>query len=380
MAAGSDHLVHGMGLAMEAPVWPAITPDEAAAALARFPGAGRIEALRWHSPRPFSAATLIDTGDGTLLLKRHDRRVRSVAGLAEEHRFIAHLATAGLSVPDLLRTDGGGRAIAIGDWTYELHRQAAGEDVYRDRLSWTPFLSHDHARAAGQALARLHAASAGFDAAARAAQPLVASFHILSAVDPMAAVEAYVHQRPALKRYLEARPWRGRLAALFRAWGGGLHRPLAPQRPLWTHNDWHPSNLLWSADGAVATVIDFGLSDRTCAAHDLATAIERTAFAWLDLGEKPDEAIADPLAAQALLAGYEAIIPLAPDIREAVVRMLPLVHVEFALSEVDYFAGIVGDDDAASLAWETYLFGHAEWFLSGAGQDFLARLRTGEHG
>jgi hypothetical protein len=31
-------------------------------------------------------------------------------------------------------------------------------------------------------------------------------------------------------------------------------------------------------------VFDFGLADRSCAAHDLAIAIERTAFAWLELG------------------------------------------------------------------------------------------------
>jgi Ser/Thr protein kinase RdoA (MazF antagonist) len=371
------HCVHGMGLAMEAPTWPAITLDEAAAVLASFPDASALEALHWHSPRPFSAATLVHTSGGSLLLKRHDRRVRSVAGLAEEHGFIAHLAAAGMPVPDLLRTGEGASAIVRGDWTYELHRQALGEDLYRDRLSWTPFQTGDHARAAGVALAQLHRASEGYDAPARAVQPLVASFSILSAADPMAAAQAYINGRPALAEFLRKRNGCKGLVSLFATLGEGLAPGLARQKPLWTHNDWHPSNLLWSADGGVETVFDFGLADRTCAVHELATAIERTAFAWLELGERRDDHIGDPVAALSLIAGYETLRPLDAVVKEAIVRLLPLVHIEFALSEIDYFAGVVGDADPALLAWEGYLLGHAEWFQSFAGQDFLARLRIG---
>ena len=376
-ASTTDHLVHGMGLALEAPVWPAITSHEATEVLALYPGAAPIEALRWHSPRPFSAATLIETTGDTLLLKRHDRRVRTVAGLAEEHAFIAHLSGAGMPVPEVMLIRDGASAVALGDWTYELHRQAAGDDLYCDRQSWTPFRSAQHAHAAGIALARLHRASQGFDAPARIVQPLVASFHILSATDPIAAMEAYVEARPALAAFLAGRRWRSRLSALFAAFGEGLAPLVAGQRPLWTHNDWHPSNLLWTAQGTVETVFDFGLADRTCAAYDLAIAIERTAFAWLELGAGHDDAIADPTAALSLIAGYETITPLEDEEREAILRLLPLVHIEFALSEIDYFAGIVGDPAAASLAWDGYLFGHAEWFLSAAGRDFLAALRNG---
>jgi Ser/Thr protein kinase RdoA (MazF antagonist) len=371
------HLVHGMGRAMEAPTWPTITRDEAVAVLAHFPAATAIEGLRWHSPRPFSAATLIDATDGALLLKRHDHRVRTVAGLAEEHGFIDHLAEAGMPVPEVLRTADGAGAVAMGEWTYELHRQGAGDDTYRDRPSWTPFLSQHHAHAAGVALARLHRAADGFDAPSRSTQPLVASVGILSAAEPLTAAEAYVDARPPLGAFLAGRPWRRQLSSLFAAAGDGLARRVAEQRPLWTHNDWHPSNLLWSADGAVETVFDFGLADRTFAAHDLAIAIERTAFAWLELGEGHDDAIADPAAALSLLAGYETIRPLSHDEVDTVIRLLPLVHVEFALSEVGYFSGIVGDPEAASLAWDGYLLGHAEWFISASGQAFLAHLRVG---
>lgn len=365
-----------MGTEMLAPTWPAITAGEAAAMLAPFPAAGALTGVHWHSPRPFSAAALLHTTQGAFMLKRHHRRVRSPDGLAEEHRFIAHLGR-GIAVPEVMATAAGATAIASGEWTYELHRQAPGLDLYRDRLSWTPFLSHAHAHAAGVALARLHQASHGFGATARASQPLVASFTILPAADPVTAAAAYVAARPALATFLSARAWRRQLAALFAPMEPGLAARLAGQRPLWTHNDWHPSNLLWGTDGAVRTVFDFGLADRTCAIHDLATAIERTAIAWLRLGQGGDEDIADPGAALALLAGYMAILPLHRDDHDLLVNLLPLVHVEFALSEIEYFVGVAADPASAALAWDGYLLGHAAWFRSAPGRDFLRRIGRG---
>lgn len=362
-----------MGIELAAPTWPAITVVEAEAALGHFPAAGGMVALEWHSPRPFSAAALVRTADSAFILKRHHRSVRSPETLAAEHRFITHLAARGLSVPEVVPTAHGTSTIALGEWTYELHRKAEGADLYRDRHSWTPFLSYGHAHAAGVALAQLHAASRCFDAAARPPQPLVASFSILRAADPMAATEAYVAARSALAAFLADRAWRPQLARLFTLFGEGLPARLAGHVPLWTHNDWHPSNLLWSDDGTVATVFDFGLADRTCAVHDLATAIERTAVAWLRLGQGADDAIADPGAALGLLAGYATISPFDRAEVQTIVRLLPLVHLEFALSEIDYFS-VIGDADQAALALDGYLLGHAEWFRSSAGQDLLRQI------
>jgi Ser/Thr protein kinase RdoA (MazF antagonist) len=380
MAASAPHLVHGMGTTLEPPTWPAITHDDAAAALARFPVAGRLEALEWHSPRPFSAAARVRTTRGRFVLKRHHPAVRTPAGLAEEHAFIAHLAVAGIPVPEILLTDAGTSAIAVGDWTYELHRQSAGLDLYRERLSWTPFFSASHANAAGASLARLHAASRGFAAPARAVQPLVASFNIVPSTDPLATTEAYVAARPALAAFLEPRDWRPVVARLFAELGQGVPAALAGHEALWTHNDWHPSNVLWSADGQVETVFDFGLADRTCAVHDLATAIERTAIDWLELGQGRDATIGHPETAQALLAGYATVIPLDRGEVAALLRVLPLVHFEFALSEIDYFTGVVGDDEQASVAWDQYLLGHADWFTAPHGQAFLNSIEHGSLG
>ena len=365
-----------MGTELQAPTWPAITTDEAVATLAHFPTAGCLTALEWHSPRPFSAAALVRTTGGMFVLKRHHGRVRSPEGLAEEHGFIAHLARS-ICVPEIMSTADGATAIALGEFTYELHRRSPGRDLYRDRPSWAPFLSYAHAEAAGAALARLHQASRGFDAPKRAVQPLVSSLSILLAADPVAAAEAYARSRPALAAFLAEPPRRRQLAALFGKSAEPLVARLAVEPPLWTHNDWHPSNLLWDEDGTVRTVFDFGLSDRTCAINDLAIAIERTAISWLRLGRGDDRGIADPTAALALLAGYAAVRTLGRGEREMLVRLLPLVHVEFALSEIDYFVSAASDCGSAVLAWNDYLLGHVAWFRSAAGQDLLLRIGQG---
>lgn len=370
---GGDHLVHGMGTELEVPRWPAITVSEAETILARFPAAGRFEELLWHSPRPFSSATLVRTDAGEFFLKRHHRSLRSPEALAPEHAFMAHLRNAGLQVPTVVASVEGVGALAAGEWTYELHGRSPGLDLYRDRLSWTPFLSRDHAHAAGVALAQLHRAANGFTAARRDAQPLIASFTIVPASDPVAAAADYIARRPALAAFLADRPWREQLERVFASLGAGLSEDLRDQPHLWTHNDWHPSNLLWSPDGTVSTVFDFGLATQTCALHDIATAIERTAVAWLEPGFAP----ADADTALALLAGYRTVLPLSDADIDIVVRLLPLVHVEFALSEADYFAGILADPLQADMAWQGYLLDHADWFLSAPGQAFLQQIGSG---
>ncbi|WP_294335080.1 aminoglycoside phosphotransferase family protein [uncultured Sphingomonas sp.] len=373
--ADDPHLAHGMGTDLEPPQWPAITPAEAEQLLARFPAAGRLERLTWHSPRPFSAATLADTTAGTLFLKRHHHRLRTPRQLTDEHAFLKHLGQHGQPVVELLATATGATALQLGNWTWEVHRKAPGLDLYRDRQSWTPFLSPAHARAAGAALARLHKSAGGFAAPARPPQPLVTSLSLLTATDPIAAAAQYAEQRPALATYLASKPWRAALDEIFAQHRLAEWAPdLAAQPAMWTHNDWHPSNLLWTDAGAIASILDFGLSDRTCALHDLATALERSAVRWLELGPGRPSDIAECDDARALLEGYAAVRPLRPADRALLARLLPLVHVEFALSEVDYFAGVAARPALADLAWHDYLIGHADWFLSEPGRGLLAAV------
>jgi Ser/Thr protein kinase RdoA (MazF antagonist) len=123
----------------------------------------------------------------------------------------------------------------------------------------------------------------------------------------------------------------------------------------------------------VAGILDFGLANRTFAAHDLAVAIERSTVTWLDLAES-GQARADLEAVDALLDGYESVRPLGPAEAAALAGALPVAHVEFALSELEYFAGVTGSAANADLAYDGYLIGHARWF-AGPGGALLGHLR-----
>src|ERR1700739_161381 len=99
-----------------------------------------------------------------------------------------------------------------------------------------------------------------------------------------------------------------------------------------------------SVQAQTVAVIDFGLADRTTAVHDLAHAIDRSIVDWLGLGKHPRAPGGvgghyDPLFA--LLDGYESVRPLARDEALALAPITALCHVEFALSETDYFLSVL---------------------------------------
>lgn len=357
--------------------WPLITRAEVAGLLADFPQTGECARLSWHSPRPFSAAVLARASDGAeWFVKRHHESIRDVAGLEEEHRFMAHLRAQGVPVAEVLTDAAGRTAVARGAWTYEVHRVSPGADIYRGVMSWKPFFHTAHAAAAGRMLATLHRAAAGYHAPARALRPLLTSFRVLSAPDLGGALDAWVHAQPGLERALDGRDWHADVMREI----GPFHRELAPLldtlAPCWTHGDWHASNLLWSGDDAaaeVAAVLDFGLTDRTCAVLDLATAIERNLVDWL----APAEARRIEFAQlDALLDGYESVQPLARDAYRALIALLPIAHTEFALSEVEYFNGILSSPVGTEAAYDGYLIGHARWFAGPDGQRLLDALRA----
>lgn len=376
-------LSHGMGMDAVQPSWPSLTLDEVARLLRHFPLAGTVTRLDWHSPRPFSSACVADTSSGPLFIKRLLREIRTVDELMDEHRFMAHLRANGLVVSEVLSASDGNTAFADGDWTCEVQRLGQGVDRYRDATSWTPFLNCADAAAAGRELALLHLAARGYDAPARSTRLLASGFTLLNAEQPQAVLERiqfYIQQRPALIDYLAPRDWRADVSRVLLPFHARLSPLLHGLAPLWTHNDWHASNLLWQvepAPAAVRTVLDFGLADRTCAVYDLANAIERNLIEWLALpstsGEQRHLVHIDQL--DAMLDAYEAVAPLSALEASALPALLPLVHIEFALSELAYFHGVLRSPENAALAYDTYLLGHAAWFNSDAGRYLLDHLQ-----
>jgi Ser/Thr protein kinase RdoA (MazF antagonist) len=372
---------HGMDGKLVEPDWPPLTLEEVRALLSRFHGLGEPTRILTVSPRPFSAAGVVATSDAEVFIKRHHHSVRDREGLLEEHRFLAHLVAHGAPAPRVLCSAEGGTAFESGDWSYEIHEIPRGIDLYEDALSWTPFLSAVHAHAAGQALAQLHLAARDFAAPPRKPRPLVASFTIFAAQDPGVALQRYLAARPSLAGHKPVRECASRALELLAPFHAELAPLLPALLPLWTHNDLHASNLFWSDAGLSAkatAIIDFGLADRTNAVHDLAHAIERNVVEWLALGSDSSQTDDVPMHLDhlaALLDGYESIRPLSAEEAAALAPMTALCHAEFALSEADYFLGVLRSEEKAAMAYDGWLVGHARWFHSAAGRRLLDVLR-----
>ncbi len=364
--------VHGMARDVVARDWPELTLAELAPVLAAYPQAGAAQRILWHSRRPFAASALVACAGGTFFVKRHDSRVRDLAALGEEHAFIDHLCHAGLGVPPVLRAADGATAVQIADSAYELHVPGNGQDCYRDAHSWTPVGDQADGRAIGRALGRLHRAAQGFGRPARATTLLVAGDALLRASDPVAALDRRLESEPLLSAALAGRPWREDFGSILLPW----HRMAQPfasgQAPLWVHGDLHASNALWR-DGDVSCVIDFGLSNRASAIVDLATAVERNAIAWLQLDRGHTDVGHADLAC-ALIEGYAQAMPLTQEQLRALPHVLPVVHLDFALSELAYFHGITHSATYAEAAYTDFLLGHAAWFSGDDGVRFLDRL------
>jgi len=363
-----------------APDWPPLTLAELRTLLAQFPALGPPSRIASVSPRPFSAASVVVTENGPVFIKRHHVSVRDREGLLEEHRFLAYLHSRGAAVPRVLASAADETAVTIAGSNYEVHEIPSGIDLYQDAISWTPFLSAAHARSAGESLARIHLAAQDFSAPPRRPRPLVASFSIFASADPSAAMRRYFAARPALASHPPARACADRALELLAPFYSELAPLLPALPPLWTHNDLHASNLFWSdstPSARATSIIDFGLADLTNAVHDIAHAIERNIVEWLVLVNDPAHPEAVPIHfdhLHALLSGYESARPLSSAERAALAPMAALCHAEFALSEADYFLGVLHSPEKAAMAYGGWLVGHARWFLS-AGSKFIDAIR-----
>ena len=355
-------LAHGTGRDLVPPDWPPLALADVAPVLRRY--GLDVDRVAWRSPRPLSSAGLVDVRGGTVFVKRHASAVRTADDVAVEHAFTAHLRDRGVPVPQVLLTRDGDTAVETDGWTWEVHAAADGDDAYRDVPSWSPARTTAHAHALGAALARLSVAATDFDAPPRTAL-LTGGWSCVSGTDLLAGVRAFVAARPAVATALRDRPWERDVERVLAPPHDALRPHLSSLPPAWTHGDGHPSNLLWAGDD-VQAVLDLGLCDRTTPVLDLATAVERTCVSWL-----ADEPVADLPLVDALLDGWASVTAVD---RAALAALLPLVHVDFALSEVGYYAVVVGSAANADVAYDDYLLGHATWFGTDAGQVLLERV------
>lgn len=370
-----DDLVFGMGAeSIVRRDWPSLTPPEVEAVLGEEVGE-----IEWRSPRPLSTTARIRLADGRRrIVKRLPLGLRTPEALAEEHGFMDHVRERGIPVP-AARTAG----VREG-FVYEVQELGEGEDKYQGAFSWSPYRPDHHAAEAGAMLGRLHIAAEGYQAPARPWRPLKSGFSVFGSANPIAAIEQIASRRPRLGDFLAARDWRSDVERLMLP----FHRRLAPFRddlaPLWTHNDWHGTNLLWEDGGPdvrITSVLDFGLADRTTAVHDLAIAVERFAVDWVGLRDGGPANLAKTQL-RSFLHAYTAVRPISGAEFHALPNLFPLCHAEYELSEIDYFLSVVpgGSEKNAEIAYRDWFLGHTEWALcrskSGAeeGQAFLGLL------
>ena len=294
---------------------------------------------------------------------------------------MAHLRARDIGVPRVFAMESGETALEAGEWTYEVHGIPSGVDLYEDAISWTPFLSAEHARSTGKMMARMHLAASGFEGPQRKVQPLVASFTIFASPISSDGIHRYLSSRPTLFRDAQTRRDCEEALNLFSPFHDELNPLVHELHSLWTHNDLHASNLFWSKrtlEAHATAVIDFGLADRTNAVYDLAQAIERNVVGWLTLAQDPTAAEGVSVHLDhlwAILDGYESIRPLSAVEAAVLPPMVALSHVEFALTEADYFLAVLHSPEKARVATHDYLVGHAKWFRGVGARKLLDPLR-----
>lgn len=356
--------------------WPYLTILEINAVLTSFSGQGKAIKILSHSRRPYSAAALFETDQKqTFFIKRHHHKIRNKTELLKEHLFARHLAQKSFPISTPMMADHNQTVIEKEPWIYEIHPQAQGVDLYQDVMSWEPFFNRDHAYEAGRMLALFHQAAQGFDESPRHHALLVSAGDTLLHDDFIKALSEWITAQPELLKQLEGKNWQQDITENILPFHHQLQPLIADITPLWGHGDWHSSNLMWTGrdpKAKVSCVLDLGMADYSSAMFDLATAIERNVIAWLDMDSRQDIVIYDQLFA--LLRGYHHIKPLSQMDKQLLSAFMPLLHVEYALSEIVYFGALLQDKTSADIAYYDYLLGHSRWFSGQEGQQLLQKI------
>ena len=384
-------LGHGMGVELEVKDWAHMTLVELNLLKVQYPELqGRLNII-WRSPRPFSSAVIVEVVSDAhesefqysnqYFIKRSHQSFRKVQDLLEEHAFITHLEQQQINLPKRIANQKGTTAIAMGAWSYEVFERAEGVDIYADQLSWKPFFNACHAAKAGQVLAKLHRAAQSFPVQhERSATYLVSNQKLLESDDLITAIHERIRKSSALTRYFQQH----RLDEQFLAQVSQIHEKIksefAQQPKIWTHNDLHASNLLWSENSAsarISSVIDFGLCDYNSALYDLAVTIERNFIDWLDLKKIGEHSYTDIYIDQrGLQAFIQSYLKHAPPLQHLHIlpELIKIVHLDFAFSELEYFIDITHNLNHANAAYYDWLITHTDWFCQDQGQAFSRTL------
>ncbi|HEY8924928.1 MAG TPA: homoserine kinase [Polyangia bacterium] len=243
----------------------------------------------------------VETGEGTRFLRINEGK--SVEDVAREAAIVEHVAARGVSTPAPFRTKEGG---AFGTWQGQivsLFPWRGGRTLPRSEVQPV------HARAAGEALARLHLAGESFPD------------HRPGRYEPdeidrrLARIQTVAGSDPALAAAVEALG--PELDSLATARVTGLPQGLI-------HGDLFLDNVLYEQD-RLAALLDFEQASWGRLAYDLAVTLLAFAFGREDFR---------PEMVEALLAGYVALRPVTPAERDGFGAELRFVACRFAVTRI----------------------------------------------
>lgn len=366
-------------LAVVRPILEPMSDRELATVTECYPAAGPFRGRLRDSGRPYSAGSLIEATGGRYFVKKRACGFRPRADILWRHRVIEHLVAGGIPTPRVLADADGNTLTEREGFCYELFEAASGDDLYREFHSWMPPTRTAHARAAGEMLARVHAALRDFPLdgvtppGRSPATSMSARFDLARAPDLQAAVEARIAASPALSDFFSGFRWKQEIGALYGDAHRELRRHLPGVAPAVTHGDWHVNNLLFDGD-SVSSVIDFHLCDVSFRMYDLAVALDRNGIRWLEILDGDPEAVSYDVLGE-LLRGYRSVLPVSLAEAELLAVLLPVHQLDLALSNVEYYLVHERKRERAEWAYHVYLCDHARYFRTPAGQRIVGFLR-----
>jgi Ser/Thr protein kinase RdoA (MazF antagonist) len=335
-----------------------MTAPEIARVLKRYE-LGKVHSIReLRAGDPGAPKAIIESARGALLLKRRARACDDPYLVAFQHGLQLWLESGGYPVAPLLGTREENNSMVQEDGrVYELFKY-----VHASPADDTP----EHARLAGEALARLHERSAGYQSGWSAPEDRSTSLERVQR--RIARLESV---RPDLQRVC------ARLGALG-AWAHHAIERLGRDRSAsWViHGDWHPGNTLVRA-GRVVGVIDFDAARRGDPLSDLAQGLVQ--FSLRKGGSDPDAwpDTPDLRRVSGMFAGYASVRAPGPGAEAAIPLLMLESLVKEAVGGIDPSGG-AGRREAG--AFLTAIARKGEWLQEHAGELSRSLAQRGEAG
>jgi homoserine kinase type II len=277
--------------------------DAAASRIARAYGLGSVRATKGIPAGSVNSNYAFECDSGRFFLRIYEEQ--DAQGAAVEARMLAHLESRGVRTPAPLATVAGaeeirieGKPVAVFPWRDGALRCQAG-------------VTADDARKVGAELARVHVAGEGFPIGAgrfRVEDLRARLTTIAGADDPELASQAPI------------------LGAKLDAWSTRSERRAAPMGLV--HGDLFRDNVLWSADGEVAALLDFESASRGAFAFDLMVLV----LSW-SFGDAFDEPIA-----RGIVTGYRSVRELEAGDSDALLPEACFAATRFTITRITDYA------------------------------------------